>query len=161
MVEKRVYFSDKQARILFCGSFRFLDEMKKLAGESKNLGFRCFLPRFALGNLPSQEIEKLKENIKKNGLRDEGFKKVVKVKKWFYNRLKEADILVVFDKNGYVGLSLAAEIGAAHILGKPTLFLEEPEDAGIRALLRFSPNFRVVPFENIIEEIKKLKIKVL
>jgi len=150
---------NKTTKILFCGSLKFLDEMKKVAKRLENAGFKCFLPQFALGDLPAQEIEKLKQNRKKNGLKDGEFKQVVKVISWFYDRLKEADVLVIFDKNRYVGPSLAAEIGAAHILGKPTLFLEEPEDAGIRALLQFSPNFKIVSTENITNELKRLKDK--
>jgi hypothetical protein len=79
------------------------------------------------------------------------------VKKWFYDRLKETDILVIYDKQGYIGLSLAAEIGAAYILNKPTIFLEEPSDAGIKAILKFSANFKVISSKKLVNELVKLK----
>jgi hypothetical protein len=71
--------------------------------------------------------------------------------------LRKCDAIVVFDLGGYVGLSVAAEIGAAHILEKPVFFLEKPSDEGILALIKFSKNFKVIPKERLIEELKKLK----
>jgi len=65
--------------------------------------------------------------------------------------------MIVFDLGGYVGLSVAAEIGAAHILGKPVFFLEKPSDEGILTLVKFSKNFKIVPKEKLINELKKLK----
>ena len=109
-------------KIIICGSFRFLDQMKKTARELEALGFECFLPRFYLGDLTSKEIKDIKKNKKKKGFNKSEFRKINEVLKWFYDRLKEADVLIIFDKNGYIGLSLAAEIGVAHILKKPTLF---------------------------------------
>jgi hypothetical protein len=144
-------------KVLFSGSFKFFDEMKKLKRILESAGFKCILPKFAFGNFSSQEIEKIKEIKKRNGLTPEEFEKVVKVKKWYYDQLRKCDAIVVFDLGGYIGLSVAAEIGAAHILGKPTFFLEPPSEGGILALIKFSKNFKVVPKERLIEELKKLK----
>jgi len=71
--------------------------------------------------------------------------------------LRKCDAIVVFNLGGYIGLSVAAEIGAAHILGKPTFFLEKPGEGGILALIKFSKNFKIVPRERLVEELKKLK----
>ncbi|MDP3093751.1 MAG: NUDIX domain-containing protein [bacterium] len=147
----------KPAKILFCGSFKFLDEMKRVANELKLFGCQCFLPRFFLGDFSSLEIEKIKNDLKEKGLKRNEFKKIIKVTGWFYEKLRQADILVIFDKEGYVGLSLSAEIGAAQIMGKPTFFIAEPKDAGLRAMLRFSKNFKIVPPEVLIEELETLK----
>lgn len=143
-------------KILFCGSFRFLDEMKKTAQRLEVLGFECFLPKFSLGDFSSRKIEKIKKIKKKKGFKKREFKKIIKVTKWFYERLKESDVLIVFNKQGYVGLSLAAEIGVAHILKKPTIFLAEPKDAGLKALLGFSKNFKIIPLKKLIPEFKNL-----
>jgi hypothetical protein len=87
----------------------------------------------------------------------EEFEKIVEVKKWFYEQLKKCDAIVVFDLGGYIGLSVAAEIGAAHILEKPVFFLEKPSDEGILALIKFSKNFKIVPKEKLVKKLKKLK----
>jgi len=146
----------KRLKVLFCGSFKFFEEMEKIALECRRLGFDCYLPKFAFAASTPAEIEKIKEIKKRDGLREEEFAKVIRVKERFYRLLRECDVVVVFDKDGYIGLSVAAEIGAAHILGKPTLFIEEPEDIGLRALLRFSPHFKVVPLRRLPEELRNL-----
>ena len=143
-------------KILFCGSFKFLDEMKKLSRELSSTGFECILPKLALGDFSSIKIEKMKNNRKENGLKNEEFEKLIKVTKWFYDRLMDCDAMIVFDKDGYVGLSAAAEIGATYVLNKPVFFLESPKDFGIRAILEFSENFKVVPIKNLLNELKKL-----
>lgn len=141
--------------ILFCGSFKFLDEMKEIAKELKPLGFVCFLPKFFLGDFPSSKIESLKNERKKRGFSAGDLKKVVGVTKWFYDCFPRADILVIYDKDGYVGLSLAAEIGVAHIIKKPTYFIEKPTDAGLWTLLKFSDNFKVVSSKKLVKELSK------
>ncbi|MDP2967029.1 MAG: hypothetical protein Q8N87_01310 [bacterium] len=144
-------------KLLFCGSFKFLDEMKKLSKQLNLAGFECILPKFSLGDFPSKKIEKMKNNRKENGLKNEEFEKIIKVTKWFYDRLIDCDAMIVFDKDGYVGLSAAAEIGATYVLNKPVFFLESPNDFGIRAILEFSENFKVVPLKNLVSELKRLK----
>lgn len=144
-------------KILFCGSFKFLDEMKKLSKQLNLAGFECILPKFSLGDFSSRKIEKMKNNRKEDGLKNEEFEKIIKVTKWFYDRLMDCDAMIVFDKDGYLGLSAAAEIGAAYVLNKPVFFLEPPEDFGLRAILEFSGNFKVVPFKNLESELKKTK----
>jgi hypothetical protein len=133
--------------------------MKKLKKDLELAGFKCILPKFYLGDGYSiKEIEELKKNSEKDGLsEEERFKKIIKVKKWYYEQLRKCDAIVVFDLGGYVGLSVAAEIGAAHILEKPVFFLEKPSDEGILALIKFSKNFKMVPKERLVEELKKLK----
>jgi esterase/lipase len=150
-------------KVLFSGSFKFFDEMKKLKEDLKLAGFECILPRFSLGNgYSSEEIEKIKLDRKKRifELNDgKELQRIVKVKKWYYDQLRKCDAIVVFDLGGYVGLSVAAEIGAAHILEKPVFFLEKPSDEGILALIKFSKNFKIVPKEKLVKELKNLNAK--
>jgi len=151
--------NDKNMEILFSGSFKFFDEMKRLSQKLGKIGLKCILPKFSLQKFSSKEIEKIKENREQYGLRNGELEKIVEIKRWYYERLKSCDLMIVVNKDGYIGLSVAAEIGAAHILEKPVFFLEEPKDDGIKALSKISPNFKVVPLENIIDELKKLKDK--
>jgi len=140
-------------KILFSGSFRFFDEMKKMKENLEHLGFECILPRFALGNdLSPKEILKIKEERK--DLKNDEFEKIIEVKKWYYDQLKKCDVMLVFDINGYVGVSTAVEIGMAHLLEKPVLFLEKPEDHGILALIEISKNFRIANAEKLADEIR-------
>jgi len=150
--------NDKNMEILFSGSFKFFDEMKSLSQKLSKVGFKCILPKFSLQKSSnSKEIEKIKENRKQYGLRNGELEKIVEANRRYYERLKNCDLMIVVDINGYIGLSVAAEIGAAYILEKTVFFLEEPRDGVIKALLKISSNFKVVSLENIIDELKKLK----
>jgi len=143
-------------KILFCGSFKFLDEMKKLSQKLSKAGFKCILPKFSLQKFSSKEIEKIKEDRKQHGLRNGELEKIVEGIRWYYERLKSCNLMIVVNKDGYIGLSVAAEIGAAHILEKPVFFLKEPEDDGIKSLLKISPNFKIVSEKRLLGEIEKL-----
>jgi hypothetical protein len=49
-------------KILFSGSFKFFDEMKKLKKGLESAGFKCILPKFYLGDhYSTEEIKELKE----------------------------------------------------------------------------------------------------
>jgi hypothetical protein len=143
-------------RILFCGSFKFFEEMKKVQKDLTRAGFKCVLPKFAFGKFSSKKIEEIKENMKKHGLKDKEFEKIVKVKKRFYDELRKCEIVVVFNKSGYIGLSVAAEIGAAYVLNKPVFFLEPPKDHGLKALLKFAKNFQTISPKKLINKLKEL-----
>jgi hypothetical protein len=52
-------------KVLFSGSFKFFDEMKRLKEDLEKAGFECILPRFALGDFSAKEIEKIKEKRRK------------------------------------------------------------------------------------------------
>jgi len=146
-------------KLLFSGSLKFFGEMKKLKEKLESSGFECILPKLRNGS-SSKEIEKIKLDGRKKilDLKDKReLRKMVKIKKWYYDQLRRCDAMIVFDLGGYIGLSVAAEIGAAHILEKPVFFLEKPNDEGILALIKFSKNFKIVPKEKLINELKKLK----
>ena len=144
-------------KILFCGSFKFLDEMKRLSKELSPNGFKCILPKFSLGDFSSKKIEKMKNNRKENSLKNGEFEKIIEVIRWFFEQLKDCEAIIVFNKDGYIGLSTAAEIGAANVLDKSLFFLEPPEDFGIRAISEFSKNSKVIPLKDLVNELKKLK----
>ena len=136
-------------KLLFCGSFKFLDEMKGAEEKLTPFGFECILPRFSMGNFSSKEIEGIKDERKEKGLREGELEKISEVTKWFYDRLQECDAMIVFNKGGYIGLAASSEIGAAYILKKPVFFLEEPEDASMRAMIRIGDNFKVATIEEL------------
>jgi hypothetical protein len=52
-------------KVLFSGSFKFFDEMKRLKEDLEKAGFEYILPRFALGDFSAKEIEKIKEKRRK------------------------------------------------------------------------------------------------
>ena len=139
-------------KLLFCGSFKFLDDMKEAEKKLTSAAFECILPRFSLGDFSSEKIEALKNERKEKGLQKGELEKIADVTKWFYEKLRECDAMLVFDKKGYIGLAASSEIGAAYILKKPVFFLEYPEDASIRAMLEFADNFRVVTLEELVKK---------
>jgi len=134
-----------------------MEDMKKLEEKLVSFGFECFLPRFSLGDFSAKKIGEIKNKRKEKGLQKGELEKITNVTKWFYKKIKECDAMVVFDKQGYVGLAAASEIGAAYILKKPVFFLEEPEDVSIKAMIRFVPNFKVAGLEKLIRELRLKK----
>lgn len=133
--------------------------MKKLSSRLNRAGFECVLPKFSLGKFSSKEIEKVKTKRKREGLKKGELEKIVKVKKWFYKELRRCDVIIVFDKNGYLGVETSAEIGSAYILNKPVFFLEEPKDHGMKSFLKLSKKFKVVNAERLVDELMALKSK--
>jgi len=56
-------------KVLFSGSLKFFNEMKKLKKELESTGFECILPKFSLGNGDSsKEIGKIKLDRRKKFL---------------------------------------------------------------------------------------------
>ena len=62
--------------------------------------------------------------------------------KIFGNLIKTADLLIIYNKNGYVGLSTAMEIQKAIDSNVPIVFLFEPEAIEFQALC-LHPDFKI------------------
>ncbi|HSX41031.1 MAG TPA: hypothetical protein VLF21_00095 [Candidatus Saccharimonadales bacterium] len=52
----------------------------------------------------------------------------------FLKNLKQSDVVYVVATGGYVGLSVAVEVGFAAALGLPIIFSEEPAEDAFKAL---------------------------
>lgn len=93
--------------VVMCGSCRFKPEMREFAKRLKKLGVVVYEPYLHSG----QDESKLSEDYKKFvalGLTHDHFYKI-----------QMADVVFVFNKDGYAGNSTTLEIGYAVALGKP------------------------------------------
>ncbi len=111
--------------IVLCGSRRFKPEIKKLASELKKLGVVVYAPYLHEGK---GEWEKLSEEYKKFialGLTHDHFYKI-----------KMAEVVYVYNKGGYAGVSTTLELGCAVALGKP-IYAYSDEDTELCRLILF------------------------
>lgn len=100
--------------VVMCGSRRFKPEIKEFAKRLKKLGVVVYEPYLHSGQ---DEWAKLSNDYKKFvalGLTHDHFYKI-----------QMADIVFVFNKDGYAGNSTTLEIGYAVALGKPIYALSD------------------------------------
>ena len=126
--------------VVLCGSRRFKPEMRAFAQTLKDSGILVFEPYLHQGK---DEWAKLSDQYKKFvllGLTHDHFYKI-----------KMADVVYVFNKNGYSGVSSTLEIGYAVALGKIIYALNEDIEEGCKNVL-----FREIikTPEKLIEKLK-------
>ncbi len=110
--------------VVICGSRRFKPEMREFAAKLKVLGAVVFEPYLHSGQ---EEWEALSEEYRKFialGLTHDHFYKI-----------KVADVVFVYNKDGYCGNSTTLEIGYAVASGKPIYALSEGDDELCRHVL--------------------------
>ena len=93
--------------VTLCGSFKFKDDMMKLAEEMTLNGDCILTPVYHVLNDKNFTKEEI-SNLKKSHLK----------------RIEISDAIFVINKNKYIGDSTMAEIEYARGLGKEVLFLE-------------------------------------
>lgn len=111
--------------VVICGSRRFKPEMREFAKKLKDLGVVVFEPYLHSGK---EEWANLSDSYKKFvilGLTHDHFYKI-----------KMADVVFVFNKDGYAGNSATLEIGYAVALGKPIYALANDDEICRRVLAR-------------------------
>ena len=113
--------------VVLCGSRRFKDEVKNFGEELEKLGVVVFYPHMHVGE-EVEEWEKLSDYRKELvllGLAHDHFHKI-----------KMADVVFVYNKGGYSGVSVTLEMGCAVALGKPIYALEpDKKETSRHALL--------------------------
>lgn len=110
--------------VVICGSRRFKPEMRKFAAQLKKLGIVVYEPYLHEGK---NEWDNLSEDYKKFvalGLTHDHFYKI-----------KMADVLYIYNKNGYSGVSTTLELGYAVALGKPIYALSDKDEELCRLVL--------------------------
>lgn len=110
--------------VVICGSRRFKPEMKEFAEKLKEFGVNVFEPHLHDGK---EEWNNLSDEYKKFtllGLTHDHFYKI-----------KMADVVFVFNKDGYSGNSTTLEIGCAVALGKPIYALSVDNKEACRDIL--------------------------
>ena len=110
--------------VVICGSRRFKPEIREFAQQLKNEGIVVYEPYLHSGQ---EEWENLSDDYKKFvalGLTHDHFYKI-----------KMADVVFVFNKDGYAGNSTTLEIGYAIALGKPIYALSGGDEELCRRVL--------------------------
>lgn len=110
--------------VVICGSRRFTSGVRAFAKELKNAGIVVFEPYLHQGK---DEWQKLSDQYKKFvllGLTHDHFYKI-----------KMADVVYVYNKDGYSGVSTTLELGYAIALGKVIYALSEDKEEGCRNVL--------------------------
>ena len=110
--------------VVICGSRRFKTEIREFAKRLKRLGIVVYEPYLHSGQ---DEWAKLSDNYKKFvllGLTHDHFYKI-----------RMADVVFVFNKDGYAGNSTTLEIGYAVALGKPIYALSGDSEELCRHVL--------------------------
>ena len=110
--------------VVLCGSRRFKPEMRAFATELKKLGVVVFEPYL---HSTQEEWEQLPDDYKKFvalGLTHDHFYKI-----------QMADVVFIFNKDGYSGNSTTLEIGYAVATGKPLYALSDKDEELCRHVL--------------------------
>ena len=111
--------------VVICGSRRFKPEMREFAKKLKDLGIIVFEPYLHSGQ---EEWGKMSDSYKQFvllGLTHDHFYKI-----------KMADVVFVYNKDGYAGASTTLEIGFAVALGKPIYALSNDDELCRHVLFR-------------------------
>lgn len=110
--------------VVICGSRRFKPEVRKFEAELVKAGVIVFSPYFHEGR---EEWDKLSLQYKKFialGLTHDHFYKI-----------KMADVVYIYNKNGYSGISTTMELGYAMALGKPIYAFSDKDEELCRQIL--------------------------
>ena len=107
--------------VVICGSRRFKPEIKEFVKKLKKFGVVVYDP-YLLNEIIEETVEykKIPDEYKKImalGLTHDHFYKI-----------RTADVVYVFNKDGYAGISTTLEIGYAVAAGKPLYAMEEDEE---------------------------------
>jgi hypothetical protein len=108
-----------------CGSTRFAKEIRDFTKKLKDLGVHVYEPYLysALGG-NWEQIAEFDKKFVALGLTHDHFYKI-----------RMADVVFVFNKDGYVGNSTTLEIGYSVALNKPIFALSELEEEICRRVL--------------------------
>lgn len=111
--------------VVICGSSRFAPEMREFANKLKDLGVAVYEPHLyrAAGGVWS-EIKEFDRQFVALGLTHDHFYK-----------MRMADVIYVFNKDGYAGVSTTMEIGYAVALDKPIYAFEASDEEACRKVL--------------------------
>jgi len=111
--------------VVICGSRRFKPEIREFTKKLKELGAVVYEPYLHQGQ---DEWARLSDDYKKFvilGLTHDHFYKI-----------KMADVVFVYNKDGYSGCSTTLEIGYAVALGKPIYALSADEELSRHIVFR-------------------------
>ncbi len=110
--------------VAICGSMRFKKEIKNFTEDLKKRGVIVFSPYIEEDNNEWNRLSLQYKKFVALGLTHDHFYKI-----------RIADVVFIYNKDGYVGISTTLEIGYAVGLGKPIYSLSEKDDELFRSIL--------------------------
>jgi len=131
--------------VVICGSRRFKPEIRKFATTLKKLGVTVYEPHLHSGQ---KEWEKLSDQYKK-------FTALGLTHDHIY-KIRMADVVYLFNKGGYSGVSTSIEVGAALALGKPIYARAQVKDITVTNFIHAVAS----PFKllKLLKSLKKLRL---
>lgn len=111
--------------VVFCGSRRFKKEMRMFAAAVRKMGVQTYEPYLHSGQEEWKAMSSDYQNFVALGLTHDHFYKI-----------KMADVVFIFNKDGYMGVSSTLELGYALALGKPVYAIHEDEELCRNVLFR-------------------------
>ena len=109
--------------VVICGSRKFTEEIRKFAKDLRKFGVVTYEP-FLNKN---RGIDGLEKDLKKFAF--------LGLTLHHFSFIKKADVVFIYNKGGYMGVSSTLELGFAEALGKPIYALSDKDDESARAVL--------------------------
>ncbi len=109
--------------VVICGSRKFKPEIRKFEKKLKDKGVVVYSPILNT----NRDIDELSPDLKRYAF--------LGLTLHHLEFIRKADVVFIYNKNGYIGNSGTMELGAAAVLGKPIYALEEDKTEPCRAVL--------------------------
>ena len=109
--------------VVICGSRRFEKEIRKFARDLRKFGVITYEP-FLNKNT---KINNLSHDLKRYAF--------LGLTLHHLSFIRKADVIFVYNKGGYAGVSTSLELGFAEALGKPIYALSDQDPESARAVL--------------------------
>lgn len=111
--------------VVICTSSRFAKEARKFARELKDLGVYVYEPTlYRASGGKWDEVKDFDKKFVASGLTHDHFQKI-----------RSADVVFIFNKDGYIGNSVTLELGFAVALGKPVYAWIDKDEEVCRQIL--------------------------
>lgn len=110
--------------VVICGSRRFKPGMRSFAQKLKDHGVVVYEPYLHEGGDEWSKLSQEYKNFVALGLTHDHF-----------YRIRMTDVVFVYNKDGYSGVSTTLEIGCAVALGKPIYVLSDKDEELCRKVL--------------------------
>jgi nucleoside 2-deoxyribosyltransferase len=110
--------------VAICGSRRFKPEIRKFSEELRKKGVTVYEPYLHSGQQEWENLSKEYQKFIALGLTHDHFYKI-----------RMADVVFIFNKDGYSGNSTTLEIGCAVAMGKPIYALSDKDEELARKIL--------------------------
>jgi hypothetical protein len=109
--------------VCICGSRRFEKEIRKFARDLRKLGVAVYEPILN----QNRGIDKLSPDLKRFAF--------LGLTHHHFSFIKKADVVYIYNKGGYMGVSTTLELGYAEALGKPVYAKSTGDTEPVREVL--------------------------